>query len=488
MVGLKPYHFFKKEVINIFKNKHIKITICLILIFTISINFMFYQKVQAEAITVGLAIKVMAVILSSMGVLHVVQNNGGIQSFFDSFTLFNHEGLNALRDMAFNNIVHKVRIKANSVIASIREFFNFWAEDNIIGDISDIPPGTKLYHYNNLTHRQTSTSPRTLEDVILYEDDFNQLRIHLRTYGYYGTHTQFQWELLLNGSRLGNRAEVWGSYSNPENTDYNVEYSVTVLENETILKYTIINYKSNQIFTGSRILYDKPILAIEYPPGYVDPTFDIPQPQSLPRNGVDIAWDEATNKSISYIPEETKLEKLIEDIANASVETFVEKYMSWGKATTDSLTGPIISTETRVNQETGVEEQVVTDVTETVFDDIYEETYTQTGLLGSILGAITDIKDFIKSIFIPEEFKTLDFSPLQNIGLSEKFPFSLPWDLKNSVVALTSNPEAPVFDVPIVSEVITLDFSEFESWASIIRVFTTLIFVIALIILTRRLI
>lgn len=479
--------------IIIFKNKHLKITICLILIFTISINFIYYQKVQAVGITAGLAIKAMAVILSSMGVLHVVQNNGGIQSFFDSFTLFNHEGLNALRDMAINNIVHNVKIKANNVIASIREFFNSWAVEELSNpfDIGDNVKFTDtVSRFETIDSSTSGTKIYLFKDHVIYEDDFN--KISISSYFYRGSvkaDRGYSTELYVNDSLLfRDKAPLISSTSHPlyQEGNYYFKYQYQISDEFLIYNWDVTNYNENYSDIAT-IRRDVQLLALSDAP-YLDPTYDIPQPQSLPRNGVDIAWDEATNKSISYIPEETKLEKLIEDIANASVETFVENYTSWGKATTDSLTGPIIRTETRVNQETGVEEQVVTDVTETVFDEMYEETHTQTGLLGSILGILTDIKDFIISIFIPEEFNALDFTPLQNIGLADKFPFSLPWDLKNSVVALSATPEAPQFEVPIVTEIINLDFSEFESWASIIRVFTTLIFVIALIILTRRLI
>ncbi|HHX67633.1 MAG TPA: hypothetical protein GX708_06195 [Gallicola sp.] len=467
---------------------------------------MFYQKAQAVGITAGLAIKAMAVILSSMGVLHVVQNNGGIQSFFDSFTLFNHEGLNALRDMAINNIVHNVKIKANNVIASIREFFNSWADENLTVDEGfELGEGVKHFvnvtvnyddfYYKNTWGDSTYFSPLYelySDSNVTYEYDFRIRRRRTQMPGnepnghYIFVRLYANGQVVFNHDTQSSSTRLFGDITFNSNNTYQVQIEFT--ESSYTAKLSLTNYVSNVFQYGSRSSNFDTLIGLKDLHSISQDLQDIPQPQSLPKNGVDIAWDEASNKSISYIPEETKLEKLIEDIANSSVETFVENYTSWGKATTDSLTGPIITTETRVNQETGVEEQVVTDVTETVFDDIYEETHTQTGLLGSILGAITDLKDFIKSIFIPEEFNSLDFSPLQNIGIAEKFPFSLPWDLKNSVLALSANPEAPIFDVPIVSEVITLDFTEFESWASIIRVFTTLIFVIALIILTRRLI
>lgn len=458
---------------------------------------MFYQKAQAVGITAGLAIKAMAVILSSMGVLHVVQNNGGIQSFFDSFTLFNHEGLNALRDMAINNIVHNVKIKANNVIDSIRQFFNSWADENLIVD-EEFEVGEGIKHVFNTKFSDTDIDWTSWSDFIeIYNspDVTYKYRYRLTKRNEFpGIGYKLYLQIYANDGVVVNHT-AQSSYSTYNLTNEsllssnaNFQLQIEFTDSSYTVKFKGVDYVKNKEFFVTKTRNFAKLIGVEELPNIDIGVEDIPQPQSLPRNGVDIAWDEATKKSISYIPGETKLDTLIEDIANASVETFVEKYTSWGKATTDSLTGPIISTETRVNQETGVEEQVVTDVTETVFDDIYEETHTQTGLLGSILGVITDLKDFIKSIFIPEEFNSLDFTPLQNIGLSDKFPFSLPWDLKNSVIALSATPEAPQFDVPIVSEVITLDFSEFETWASIIRVFTTLIFVIALIILTRRLI
>ncbi|HHX70808.1 MAG TPA: hypothetical protein GX708_22500 [Gallicola sp.] len=378
---------------------------------------MFYQKAQAVGITAGLAIKAMAVILSSMGVLHVVQNNGGIQSFFDSFTLFNHEGLNALRDMAINNIVHNVKIKANNVVASIREFFNSWAKDELT-DPFDILDGVIFTDtFTDTLNIPSTNSEKYYGNIgfVQYNDDYSS------RFSLYYTPNARKVRVATVSSSFFNESVTFDNHFRG-NTKITFQYQIGLDFVKVVIN--MLNYDRNTSETKTLYKhYPDGIYLITNPPGYVDPTYDIPQPQSIPRNGLDIAWDEASNKSISYIPEETKLEKLIEDIANASVETFVEKYMSWGKATTDSLTGPIISTETRVNQETGVEEQVVTNVTETVFDDIYEETHTQTGLLGSILGAITDIKDFIKSIFIPEEFKSLDFSPLQNIGCLRNFLF-----------------------------------------------------------------
>lgn len=83
------------------------------------------------------------------------------------------------------------------------------------------------------------------------------------------------------------------------------------------------------------------------------------------------------------------------------------------------------------------------------------------------------------------EAPLIDFSPLQGIDLTDKFPFSLPWDIKASIELLVSEPKAPHFIVPMVTETIELDLSMFDEIAVWVRAFMGLIFIVALIILTR---
>lgn len=87
---------------------------------------------------------------------------------------------------------------------------------------------------------------------------------------------------------------------------------------------------------------------------------------------------------------------------------------------------------------------------------------------------------------IPEEDISIDWSPLQNITLKEKFPFSLPWDLKRVFELFIAEREAPVWRVPIKEHEIVIDFNTFEELARITRAFNLIIFVAVLIILTRK--
>ena len=84
------------------------------------------------------------------------------------------------------------------------------------------------------------------------------------------------------------------------------------------------------------------------------------------------------------------------------------------------------------------------------------------------------------------------------IGLPEilfktKFPFCLPWDLYNLFAVLAAEPEAPKFVIPYknnmlgIDEEYVLDFSKYEDAAKIIRFFTGAGFVLALILISRKL-
>lgn len=82
---------------------------------------------------------------------------------------------------------------------------------------------------------------------------------------------------------------------------------------------------------------------------------------------------------------------------------------------------------------------------------------------------------------------------LPEILFKEKFPFCLPWDLYNLFAVLAAEPEAPKFVIPYknnmlgIDEEYVLDFSKYEDAAKIIRFFTGAAFVLALILISRKL-
>lgn len=77
--------------------------------------------------------------------------------------------------------------------------------------------------------------------------------------------------------------------------------------------------------------------------------------------------------------------------------------------------------------------------------------------------------------------------------ITDKFPFSLPFDIHRTFTLLAADPEAPKFTFPIEMEgvfsyKIVVDLSEYEWIASVVRWFLFIIFVIGLILATNKLI
>ena len=83
---------------------------------------------------------------------------------------------------------------------------------------------------------------------------------------------------------------------------------------------------------------------------------------------------------------------------------------------------------------------------------------------------------------------------LPEILFKEKFPFCLPWDLYNLFAGLQTEEEAPRFVVPFefarlgIDEEIVIDFSDYEEQIKIIRFFIGAAFVLALVMISRKLI
>ncbi len=78
--------------------------------------------------------------------------------------------------------------------------------------------------------------------------------------------------------------------------------------------------------------------------------------------------------------------------------------------------------------------------------------------------------------------------------IKNKFPFSIPWDLKNAITSLTATPKAPKWTINFDSRYfagggqIEIDFAQFEAWAKIVRWGVLIIFNITLILITRKII
>lgn len=77
--------------------------------------------------------------------------------------------------------------------------------------------------------------------------------------------------------------------------------------------------------------------------------------------------------------------------------------------------------------------------------------------------------------------------------VTTKFPFSIPWDLYRCVNVLVASPAPPIYVLPFkvgtyVDEEIQVDLNQFEPLAVVSRFFTMLVFSIAIVMATRKLI
>lgn len=125
-------------------------------------------------------------------------------------------------------------------------------------------------------------------------------------------------------------------------------------------------------------------------------------------------------------------------------------------------------------------------------DVISSDTYADT-LSDSISTSVSKSIDATISKTIDQKLgdtkdKHLDLKPLQNLIIKDKFPFCLPFDLKNSLVAMRSKQIIPNFKLTIRGYSTNIDFSMFDSLVKKARPFFLLMFVIFLILVTKKII
>lgn len=125
--------------------------------------------------------------------------------------------------------------------------------------------------------------------------------------------------------------------------------------------------------------------------------------------------------------------------------------------------------------------------------DVRDKTLTQTGDIADTTTSDTTTGDTSSDKTKPK-FPTAPELSLPEILFKEKFPFCLPWDLYNVFANLVAEPEAPVFKFPFVFERLgidyefTIDLSQFDDLARVSRFFSSVSFVIFLILQSRKMV
>lgn len=95
---------------------------------------------------------------------------------------------------------------------------------------------------------------------------------------------------------------------------------------------------------------------------------------------------------------------------------------------------------------------------------------------------------------VPDVPEDINFNGINGIDLKKFFPFCIPFDLYNFLVWLNKEPETPIIELPIVIDmlhinfVLTLDLSDYEALSNILRTFLAVIYTVALMLKTRDII
>ena len=125
--------------------------------------------------------------------------------------------------------------------------------------------------------------------------------------------------------------------------------------------------------------------------------------------------------------------------------------------------------------------------------DVRDKTLTDTGDIAT--DKTDDTKDDTKDNPNTKPKKpSIPSMSLPEILFKEKFPFCLPWDIYNLFSGLQAEAEAPRFVMPFkferlgIDEEIVIDFSDYEEQIKIIRFFTGAMFVLALVMISRKII
>lgn len=176
-------------------------------------------------------------------------------------------------------------------------------------------------------------------------------------------------------------------------------------------------------------------------------------------------------------------------IVNSSGVTYPKKPINYNNNSKYPLGNIISALPDAVNKQG----TIVVDTTDTV-NDLNNNPDTSPKVTQDTVLIDTGLKDILEQIKQGQEEDDFDAPKLPGGELLEKFPFCVPFDLFRIVQALNATPKAPQFTIPVKLAVIdyyeefTFDLSEYEILASRVRFITTLFYITALILLSRKLI
>ena len=127
------------------------------------------------------------------------------------------------------------------------------------------------------------------------------------------------------------------------------------------------------------------------------------------------------------------------------------------------------------------------------FDQMVELLKENNEYQEKMLSTLNSIKNILKAQTVMDAFKNRSSETANKA--KEKFPTSVPWDIALVINTMDAEPKAPVFELPIkierlnIDEKITVDISsgEWEKLAKVCRYMLSLLFVLFMVNLTRKL-
>lgn len=479
----------------------------IIIILTIILVFNFIiTPVNAEPITIGISMKVLITLLSSMGVLYYVNENIGFDTFYNEFIIW-ADTVKGYNDMAqqlyqlgYNSIIYKTKLKVKELKGLVKEFYI-----SKFGTTQTAPlPDSGL---TNLSIDQSGSYTGKVHEMgIDYTDNMANLAeidlgsnyiLKLRANGYNQSISTaylkyFEYRIFYNGEETNildrvvtpmeaknDREMIQSIFWEKVNPDkQTVYYQTNYIRHYTIAYRYQMNESGNHVLQFSfqdisnnvgrvlvleNFLPNNLVAELELPEL---PIGNIPLPQVVP-NDLPFPW----NISLDLESYKGKtINELLEGISAVPLPKYIEDILDIPKPYIDAYP----NTEIEVDEQGKIKEIKVP-----------EQSNPLPELVG-ISGILSSILSFIKSIFeIPDDLD-LDLDPLKNLIPKDKFPFSLPWDLYSIINILKAEPKAPYWELKIMNESIIIDMSQFESWAKISRNILSITYVTMLIFSTKR--
>lgn len=357
----------------------------------------------------------------------------------------------------------------------------------------------------------------------VFVEDSNNLKTFISNNcdedGYYTKDNKFYYVRFLPTTS----EHYWDYFPNSEPM---VTMSVNVINNKVSFYYEVNfqkakdefvtqKYYTNDLFGGSSSLVGSDTITNKFVPGF---SSDVLESNFIPGDvSTDISFPHSLgglNENVKDLTAEQIYQRYLDsvnsvDVAHSIIDGQLENAKTLSidfvdSRATDVVLDNVIPVETSVGSNADIMERL--GILEGSYSSINGRVQVLDDTLTGVSSRVNDLTDSVisiqeKSSLISDTLDNLKSIPnwltekpnvslnldaFKNIKLYEKFPFSLPWDLKNSVQTFVKPGIAPKWEAKIQNVPIVIDFTKFESLALISRSFLYIIFCVVLIILTRK--